>query len=71
MDDNPLDKLYGRSAAMDVLDLRPSSFYDLIDQGVIPAADIYFSKKRPRWRASTLKKIQDKLTKCTTDEVAS
>jgi hypothetical protein len=59
--DNTLDRLYGPPAAMDVLDVKPSSFYDLIATGVIPPADIYLSPKRPRWKASTLKKVQDRL----------
>jgi predicted DNA-binding transcriptional regulator AlpA len=63
MTDNTPEKLYRPRAAMELLDLKPSSFYELIARGVISGPDIELSPRRPRWRESTLKKVQDKLAK--------
>jgi predicted DNA-binding transcriptional regulator AlpA len=63
MTDNTPEKLYRPRAAMELLDLKPSSFYELIARGVISGPDIELSPRRPRWRESTLRKDQDKLAK--------
>jgi hypothetical protein len=68
VDDNTLDndegrpdQLYRPSSAYTLLDLAPSSFWEGVEKGIIPPADLYLGPRRPRWFGKTLRRCQDRL----------
>jgi hypothetical protein len=64
-EDSRPDQLYKPSAAYALLDLAPSSFWEGIEKGLIPPADLYIGPRRPRWFGRTLKRCQEKLAALT------